>query len=243
MRNSRNQLRRLDEKGGDLIVACYPLVQRIARRVHARLPQAIALDELVSTGVIGLIEAVERYDPARGIAFEAFAKHRIHGAILDSLRATDWVPRTARRQAAVVEEARRNLTQHLKRPPTQTELALRLETTVERIHTVVSDAAAKAPLSFETPAADGEAAPIDSASGVDDPEQALADSEQRDQTLRMREALPERERIAIELFYFNDKSLREIGVVLGVSESRVSQLCSQGIRRMRTALQTEETQG
>jgi RNA polymerase sigma factor for flagellar operon FliA len=241
MRKPDGHPRRLDPKSGDLIVACYPLVQRIARRIRSRLPQGIALDELVSTGVIGLIEAVERYDPARGIPFEAFAKHRIQGAILDSLRASDWISRSARQRVAQVEDARRALAIDLRRPPTAAEVAAQLGTTVAFVLAAADDAGAQGPVSFETPSAEGEVAPIDVAAGGVDPEEDFADHEQRARTAAAREALPERERTAIEMFYFQDRSLKEIGAVLGVSESRVSQLCAQGIRRMRTALQPEET--
>jgi RNA polymerase sigma factor for flagellar operon FliA len=234
---SSAHLRQLDANGADLVVAYYPMVQRIARRTRARLPAGVDVDELVSVGVVGLIEAVERYDPARGIPFEAYAKHRVQGAILDSLRASDWVPRAVRLRGRALESARRALTDALGRSPTVDELAAKLETTPEIVLSLMKDAAAQQPVALEGNGESDSSAPIDrlSAEG-EDPERVYARKQLHRSTAAATAMLPEREKTAIELFYFQERSLKEIGLILGVSESRVSQLCSQGIRRLRELL-------
>nr|MBA2319549.1 sigma-70 family RNA polymerase sigma factor [Deltaproteobacteria bacterium] len=165
---SVGHLRRIDARRGELITAYYPLVQRIARRMAARLPSGIDTDELVSAGVIGLVEAVERFDPARGIAFEPYAKHRIQGAILDALRALDWVPRTVRQRANTLEEARRSLTRELGRAPVPREVARYLEIPVEDVHRLLEDASAQQPLSLDAPEGPGEPIPLDRVAGGED---------------------------------------------------------------------------
>jgi RNA polymerase sigma factor FliA len=229
-------LRRIDGRSSELVAAYYPLVQRIARRMAARLPSGIDVDELVSPGVIGLIEAVERYDPSRGIAFEPYAKHRIQGAILDALRAMDWVPRAVRQRGTQLEETRRTLTRQLGRPPTAREIADRLGVEVGVVHALIEDAAAQAPVSLDAPSEPGESLPVERVAGGEDPESTFARDEQRHAATMATAGLPERERLAIEMFYFEDRSLKEIAAVLGVTDSRVSQLCAQGIKRLRLVL-------
>lgn len=229
-------LRPLDPKTAELVVAYYPLVQRIARRLTARLPPGIEVDDLVSAGVIGLIEALARFDPARGVPFEVSARYRIQGAMLDALRATDWVPRAVRLRGKVLEHARRTLIARLGRAPSPVELAEHLETTVEVVHALLVDADARQPISFETAgSADGDA-PCDRATDGEDPERRCVAEQLRRSTFEATSALPPRERLAIDLFYFQDRPLKEIAAILQVTDSRVSQLCRQGIDRLRGLL-------
>lgn len=217
----------------------YPLVQRLARRSAARLPPGVEVDDLVSAGVIGLIEALERFDASRGVPFEVIARYRIQGAIIDALRASDWVPRAVRRRGKVLDHARNTLQARHGRPPTLEELAEQMETTTEVVHGMVTDASAKAPVSLETPAVvDGEA-PGDVVTDGDNPERRVALEQLRRSTTAATAALPPREKLAIDMFYFQDRSLKEIAAVLSVSESRVSQLCAQGVRRLRLLLDPE----
>lgn len=228
--------RPLDAKTAELVVAYYPLVQRIARRAAARLPPGVEVDDLVSAGVIGLIEALGRYDPSRGVPFEVAARYRVQGAILDALRATDWVPRVVRTRGKAVERARSALTSRLGRPPTAAELAARLETSVETVHGYLADAAAQQPLSFDSHAAGDGVAPIDRVAGPDDPERSTELAQQRRSTAAATQALPERERRAIEMFYFEGQPLKVIAAELGITPSRVTQLCQQGIGRLQRLL-------
>jgi RNA polymerase sigma factor FliA len=223
------------------VVEYYPLARMIAKRTHARLPRGIDLDDLVSTAVIGLIEAVERFDPKRGVAFKSYAKHRIQGAILDSLRATDWVPRAVRRRAEMVEGARKTLTDSLGRNPTHTELSAHLGIPLSELQDLLQNTDTRPLLSLDVAVDDGSGTPL--ADLVPDeegtPDQWFEARQLRQAAVDAIEDLPERERIAIHLFYFQELSLKEVGAVLGVSESRACQLNAQGIKRLQARLRAQ----
>jgi RNA polymerase sigma factor FliA len=218
----------------DRVVEYYPLAQAIAKRTHARLPKGIDLDDLVSSAVIGLMEAVERYDPSRGVAFRSYAKHRIQGAILDLLRATDWVPRTVRRQAERVESARKALAEKLGRPPEITELAEYLELPLDQIQQLVQSADTRPLLSLDVPADEESGTPLIELVPDEEPAPDLTfEAHQlRRAAVDAIDALPERERVAIVLFYFHELSLDEVGAVLGVTGSRACQLNARAIKRL-----------
>lgn len=226
--------------GMDLVAEHYPLARAIARRTHARLPKGVDLDDLVSTAVMGLIEAVDRFDPSRGVSFKAYAKHRIQGAILDSLRATDWVPRAVRRRAAALENTRTLLADKLGRAPTIAEVAQDLGTDVDGAHALVANADTRPLLSLDAPLdEEGQLSLSDLVEDEGDPESSTRDRELRRVAMQAIDRLPEREKVAIVLFYFHELSLKEVGTVLGVSESRACQLNAQGIHRLRNWLRTE----
>jgi len=219
------------------ILSYYPLVHALARRTAARLPHGVDVDELAGAGVLGLIEAVERFDASRGIAFLAYAKFRILGAMLDALRASDWVPRVVRRRTARVAEAQAALRLTLGREPSVREIAgktgigLRLVTRAletDEVHALVS-------LDQPCDGADG-ARWVDRVTGGGDPALAVDRAERIASVYQAIEALPDRERQAIQLYYLQERSLVEVGQHLGVSESRACQLCGQGLRRVRARL-------
>ncbi|MCB9684808.1 MAG: FliA/WhiG family RNA polymerase sigma factor [Alphaproteobacteria bacterium] len=217
-----------------LVAEHYPLACAIARRTHARLPKGVDLDDLIGTAVMGLIEAVERYDPSRGVCFRSYAKHRIQGSILDSLRATDWVPRAVRRRAQALEQARSSLSERLGRAPTLAELAEHLGTDTDGAHAFVANSDTRPLLSLDAPTDDGTGAPLADLVAADGtPEERAERAELRRITLSAIERLPEREKVSIVLFYFHELSLKEVGEVLGVTESRACQLNGQGIVRLR----------
>ena len=224
-----------------LIVEYYPLARTIAKRTHSRLPKGIDLDDLVSTAVIGLIEAVERFDANRGVAFKSYAKHRIQGAILDSLRATDWVPRAVRRRAELVDSANKSLRDSLGRAPTISELSAHLGMSIEETHDLVNNTDTRPLLSLDVPVDDEAGTPL--ADLVPDnevmPDRWFEARQLRQRAIDAIDELPERERIAIHLFYFQELSLKEVGSVLGVSESRACQLNTQGIKRLQARLRTQ----
>ncbi len=224
------------EASAALIAEHYPLARSIASRMHRKLPPGIDLDELVSIALIGLLEACSRFDPSRGIQFRTFAKHRMHGAILDSLRSADWIPRSVRERAGTVQRASERLRNELGREPTTDEVAKSLDVPVEVVREA-RQADTRPVLSLDAPAEEDGGSLIDfvMAEGQDAGD-VLEEREMRRALLAAVVELPERERIAVEGFYLRGEPLKGIGKKLGVSESRACQLCRQGTMRLRKIL-------
>jgi len=228
-----------------LILTYAPLVKFVAGRVGASLPSHVDEQDLVSYGLLGLIGAIERFDPGREIKFETFAMARIRGAIIDELRSLDWVPRSVRSRARDIEEANSRLEHELGRVPTDAELAERLKMSEEELQEALLQISNSSILALEelwmTPDASG-----DKVSLLDtiederapDPQAALDTSELKDRLGEAVQDLPERETLVIALYYFENLTLREIGEVLGVTESRVSQLHSKAVLRLRSRLKS-----
>ena len=219
----------------DIVVAFVPTARLIARQAARQLGRPEDADEFIGAALEGLVDAGNRYDERRGVPFPAFAKHRVRGAIMDSVRSRDFVPRSARTRARVIEGATRNFLARRGRPPTVVELAGTLGLTVADTHTLVRKAEAKPMLSLSAPLPDGSQAE-ELKGDQADVLSALVRGQQREALRVALRALPERERIAVALFYIEERPLKSIGVLLGVSPSRVSQLCSQAIRRLRVSL-------
>ncbi len=224
----------------DLLMRYYPLARMIARRTHARIPSGVDADDLVSAAVMGLMDAVEVFDPTRGIAFKSFAKHRIQGAVLDSLRATDWIPRAVRRRAEGISRARTHLRGKLGREPDTRDLAGYLGVDVVELQSTRYQPDLRPVLSLDaacTDEPDGESL-IQRVPGEGSPESHLENADLKRIVADAVAALPERERAVIVLSYFRDLTLREAGEVLGVTESRACQICAQAIRRLKLRLRT-----
>ena len=219
-----------DESARDQLIVHYSsLVKFVAGRVAAGLPAGIDTGELVSTGIFGLMDAVDRFDPSRGFKFETFAVPRIKGAILDGLRALDWVPRSVRARARSVQDAISDLEHTLGRAPTEDEIATQLGVAVEELQKWLSDIAA------------GNVGPLDhivadSAPRADGADAALEERTLRDHMRAEIKNLPERERTVLVLYYEENLTLSEIGEVLGVTESRVSQIHSKAVLQLRSRL-------
>lgn len=222
------------DKRRSLLCEYYPLARTIARRTWARMARGVDPDDLESAAVLGLFDAVDRYEPGRGVSFQAYAKHRIQGAVLDSLRATDWVPRAVRRRANTLAQTRKLLHAKFGRAPTPREIALYLDIDPDELRKLQRDADPLPLLSLDAPVGEEDGLPLsDCVTDEYTPEDVVLDQERRDALIAAVGLLPERERAAVVLFYFRELSLREIAGVLGVGQSRVSQLCAQGIRRLR----------
>lgn len=221
-----------------LVLRHYPMARAIACRIHQRLPKAVELDDLISAGVTGLLEAIDRYDPTRKVPFETYAKHRIHGAVVDALRSSDWVPRSVRRKADLVHTTRKQLSEQLGRTPTRAEMAKGCRVTVKKFDAIVKDSQIRSLLSLDAPMGDGNPTPLveQVADEFEDPTQRWVAEELRTAMLDALERLPEREKTALALYYLHEMSLKEVGGVLGVTESRACQLCGQGIKRLRQRL-------
>jgi RNA polymerase sigma factor for flagellar operon FliA len=233
-----------DERARERLVVAYsPLVKFIAGRMASGLPSHVEESDLNSYGLLGLIGAIERFDLEREIKFETFAVARIKGAIIDELRSLDWVPRSVRARAREVEKAHAELEAKLQRTPTDEEMAERLEMTLEEFEGALLDIANSSVLAlddlwtFADP--EGGGGQISVLDTIQDPAAVDPHSEAEASALKDRladaiESLPERERLVIALYYYENLTLREIGEVLGVTESRVSQLHTKAVLGLRS---------
>ncbi|HDT5867011.1 RNA polymerase sigma factor FliA [Enterobacter roggenkampii] len=215
-----------------------PLVRHEALRLQVRLPASVELDDLLQAGGIGLLNAVDRYDALQGTAFTTYAVQCIRGAMLDELRSRDWVPRSVRRNAREVAHAMGQLEQELGRNATETEVADRLGIAVEEYRQMLLDTNNSQLFSYD----EWREEHGDSIELVTDEHQQenplhhLMEGNLRQRVMEAIEALPEREQLVLTLYYQEELNLKEIGAVLEVGESRVSQLHSQAIKRLRTKL-------
>jgi len=213
-----------------------PLVKRIAYHLMSRLPPCVQADDLIQAGMMGLLEAARNYDATQGASFETYAGIRIRGSMLDEIRKNDWAPRSVHRKARKVAEAVRKIENIMGRDARDSEVAQALEISLDDYHQMLQDASGYLVLSFEDMGMDDEAVAAqfaDRAPGV------LEGLQREDFKKNLREAvagLPERERLVMALYYDEELNLREIGAVLGVSESRVSQIHSQALIRLQARL-------
>lgn len=212
-----------------------PAVRRQALALQVKLPSSIDVDDLIQAGMVGLLDALGRFDPNAGAAFLPFASQRIRGAMIDELRSRDWLPRSVRRSAREVDRVMHRLEQQLGRPPEEREVATELGMSLAEYQELLCDVNNGFLLPFEEMVAEsGE--PEANDTGPRSPFAALLEGEQRDLLIKAIEALPEREKTLMGLYYQEELNLKEIGEVLGVSESRVCQLHSQAISRLRARL-------
>lgn len=220
-----------------------PMVRRMALQMLAKLPASVELDDLIQAGMIGLLDASTRYQDNRGAQFETFASQRIRGAMLDELRANDWGSRGLRQSARKVEGAIQALEHRLGRAPTEGEIAKELKMTLDAFQGLLQEIQGCQLLYVEDFSADGDSdSPFldrhasDARSERDDPLAQLLESGFRHQLVDAIAELPERDRLLLNLYYEEELNLREIGAILEVSQSRVCQLHSQAISRLRAKL-------
>jgi RNA polymerase sigma factor for flagellar operon FliA len=225
-----------------LILTYAPLVKFVAGRVGASLPSHVDEQDLVSYGLLGLIGAIERFDPDREIKFETFAMARIRGAIIDELRSLDWVPRSVRTRARQIERAITALEKELMRAPTDIEIAKKLGVTSdeleESLHEISRSSIAALDELWSPSGGGDQIALIDTIEDEfgPDPELSLEQTEIKEALAESISSLPEREKLVVTLYYYEELTLREIGEVLGVTESRVSQLHTKAILRLKAHL-------
>jgi RNA polymerase sigma factor FliA len=215
------------------------LVKRLAFQLMAKLPASVQVEDLVQNGMIGLLDAIGRFEEGLGAQFETYAVQRIRGAMLDGLRENDWVPRGVRREMRRVEEAINQLEQQRGRPPTEGELAEALGMSLADYQKLLQDARGHQLLYLEDLGGDQDDDYLEHnlAGPTPDPLAILEDDEMRHALVRSVDALPEREKMVMALYYDEDLNLKEIGEIMGVTESRVCQLHSQAIARLRAATQ------
>lgn len=207
--------------------------------MRARLPSSVEVDDLIQAGMIGLLDAASRYEEMHGAQFETYAMQRIRGAMLDELRSNDWMPRGMRQNMRKIEDAIHALQQRLGRPPSESEVAKELNLSVKAYQELLSDGAGHQLIYYED-FFDAESSEhfLDrhTTEVAEDTLQTLMDSSFRQAVIDAIDALPEREKLLMGLYYEQEMNLKEIGAVMGVTESRVSQLHSQAIARMRARL-------
>jgi len=226
-----------------LILAYSPLVKYVAGRLSSNLPQTVDSADLISYGVFGLIDAIEKFDTSRGIKFETYAIARIKGAIIDELRAMDWVPRSIRARAREFEAAYIALENRLRRVPDDAEIAEEMGITLKELQEILSKLSYTSVMSFEemwSSSSDREERgdPLSAIADRDaeDPVEVFEAVEIKGVLASAIERLPEREKTVIALYYYEGLTLKEIGTVLGVTESRVSQLHTKAVLRLRARL-------
>lgn len=220
-----------------------PMVRFVARRIRERLPQHVELDDLISAGVLGLIDAVNKFDYSKKVQFKSYAQFRVRGAILDSLRILDWSPRDLRRKGRAIEGAIQNLTQKLGRAPSDNEIANEMDMGLGQYQHLLSELKnleiGSLNIERNEDSGDEELAYV-AAPTSEDPLFRCLRGEMRQRLMDAIESLPERERMLLTLYYFEELTMKEIGLAMGVVESRVSQLHTSAVVRLRAALGVAE---
>ena len=222
----------------DALITHYaPLVTHVATRMIVRLPETVELADLVSYGTFGLIDAVEKFEPERGFKFETYAATRVRGAIIDELRAADWVPRSVRAKARLVETAMRSLEQTLMRPVTDEDVAEQLDWQTAEVRTVRAQVALSHIAALDSLGPDPLAAASSSANlAVPGAAQSLEARETHALLATAIQSTRDREQEVLRLYYYENLTLAQIGQILGVTESRVSQIHSGAVKKLRESL-------
>ncbi len=232
----------LDIKRDELILEHLPQIKYIAQRISTKLPSHVELNDLVSAGILGLLDAIEKFDPHRGVKFKTYAELRIKGAILDSLRNLDWAPRSLRKKSKDLEKIYRELEQRLGRPATDKEVCDAMEISLQEFYELVDQIKGLNLGSFQ------ELAGQDDDKNSEPLVKYVPDAPQMDPFFVFHktevqgilstaiDTLPKKERLVVSLYYFDEMTMKEIGKVLGVNESRVSQLHTKAMLRLRTKL-------
>jgi RNA polymerase sigma factor for flagellar operon FliA len=238
---SSGRRRKLSNEERDQIVLEHlPLVKAIAIRVHESLPVHVDLDDLIHAGVLGLFDSVTRYDSDKNVAFQAYAKHRIKGAILDSLRQADWASRDMRKRQKKVDAATQELSAKLGRPPSENEMAEEMGVSVDRWRRMAMELRTQG-LVAATPANEPERDLTSECPAAPDsqPDRMVCRRQLQIKLAHAMRVLPERYQKVVFLYYSNDLTMREIGDLIGVNESRVSQIHKTALRKMAMALESE----
>ncbi len=219
------------------------LVRYAAERLHSKLPDKVELDDLISAGIFGLMDAIDAYDPARGVKFETYCSPRIRGSILDELRSMDWVPRLVRARAHQLTKAKQSLEAHLGRKPLKEELAEELDMNMEEFNRLQQDANAIGLVSLDTQYSDDETEKdIREIDVISDrkSESPPTEAQKRDLKELLTKGLTRAERLIVVLYYYEEMTMKEIGATLDLSESRVSQMHSSIMARLKAQLNTRK---
>jgi RNA polymerase sigma factor for flagellar operon FliA len=228
-----------------MVLQYAPLIKYIASRLALRLPSHISLDDLISSGIIGLIDAIHKFDPSKNISFKTYAEFRVKGAILDELRSLDWIPRSVRKKTHVIENAYSELQKTLGRPAEPEEVAEALGLQMDEFYQLLDETKSVSLVELEGvwKAISGNADVMESDlpeilldENVRDPFMAVHFSQLQEVMVRGIEALPDKEKLLISLYYYEELTMKEIGQIMGYTESRISQLHTQAMLRLRSKL-------
>jgi RNA polymerase sigma factor for flagellar operon FliA len=240
--NLFKEYRKIDpQQKEDLILRFAPLIKLIVNRIAIRLPPHVDTEDLINAGVIGLMDAIEKYDPERGTSFKTYAEFRIRGAILDELRILDWFPRSIRQKVNRLESVYAELERQLGRAAADEEVAEALNIDLEEFYEILAQASAVSLVSlYDVGREEGEERSLLEciATGEDDPAVTLESQEVYEAIGRAIGKLPEKEKIVISLYYYDELTMKEIGKVLNLTESRVSQIHTKAVLRLRAKLRS-----
>lgn len=232
------------ENTDQIVVEYSPMIKYVANRIALRLPPHIEVDDLISVGAIGLMDAIEKYDPTRGAKFKTYAEFRVRGSILDELRSLDWVPRSVRQKASHLDSVASKLQSKLGRPPEDEEMAEEMGITLEDLFDTINETCNMPLLSLDDLGIANDSGDkqnlLDTLAGKGDvdPQTQLRLNELKALIASAIDSLPEKERLMVSLYYYEELTMKEIGEVLGITESRISQIHSKAVYRLRTKLKS-----
>ncbi|WED43753.1 RNA polymerase sigma factor FliA [Legionella cardiaca] len=228
---------KVNQQTQEMLVKTHALmVKRIAHHLLGRLPHSVQLDDLVQAGMLGLLEAVRHYDATKGASFETYAGIRIRGHMLDEVRRNDWVPRSVYRNARMISEAVKKVENRLGRDAKDHEVASELNLSLDEYYEMLKDSAGSQLYGFDDLGVTDDILKIDTENASTEPHINVLQEDMINQLSQIIDGLPEKERLVLSLYYEQDLNLKEIGEVLGVSESRVSQIHSQATLRIKSRL-------
>lgn len=230
------------ENREEVIIRYSPMIKYVANRIAMRLPPHIEVDDLISVGVLGLMDAISKYDSSRGAKFKTYAEFRVRGAILDELRAMDWVPRSIRQKASSVDKVVQSLQVKLSRSPEDEEVAKEMGVSLEQFHATLNETKSIPVFSLDdlgiAKDSGEQQSLLDCLAGKADadPQTQIRLIELKEIIAKAIDTLPEKERLMVSLYYYEELTMKEIGAVLEITESRVSQIHSKAVYRLRTKL-------
>jgi len=232
------------ENREEVIIRYSPMIKYVANRIAMRLPPHIEVDDLISVGVLGLMDAISKYDSSRGAKFKTYAEFRVRGAILDELRSLDWVPRSIRQKASAVEKVVRSLEAKLRRLPEDEEVAKEMDLTLDQFYRTIDETKSVPVFSLEDLGIAKESGEqqslLDCLAGKADadPQTQIRLIELKEIIAKAIDTLPEKERLMVSLYYYEELTMKEIGAVLDITESRVSQIHSKAVLHLRAKLKS-----
>ena len=232
------------ENREEVIVKYSPMIKYVANRIAMRLPPHVEVDDLISVGVLGLMDAISKYDPTRGAKFKTYAEFRVRGAILDELRSMDWVPRSVRQKASNVDAVVQKLQGKLNRNPEDEEVAKEMDLSLDKVYDTLNETKSMPVFSLEDLGIAKETGEqqslLDCLAGKADadPQTQIRLTELKGIIAKSIDTLPEKERLMVSLYYYEELTMKEIGVVLDITESRVSQIHSKAVYHLRTKLKS-----